>query len=457
MNRRIKAFKRIIALGLACSMLSSVNVGAVTYRQLEEQKQEAEREKRNAESNLSSVQESIDSIEDEAAALEEEIAALDDLLFDMILEVNLIQSDIDDKDAEIIQTQAEYDLAVEQVNKQQEAMNKRIKYMYEKGNRTYMELLLESKSMAEAVNKVEYTEKLYKYDRVMLENFQLAKQEVADKGAQLQIERTELEEIEEDLKIQEASLNALIEEKQATVENFQDQLANAKAKAASYEKQIKDQSDKLKQINAQEQAKLAEEARKKAEAEAKKKAEEAAKKKLAEDEANKKLAEELAKATNSNNASTTTDNITTEETGAAQTDKVEEVKPQEETAPAKGTSVTATGSGLGTDIANYGLQFVGNPYVAGGTSLTNGADCSGFTQAVYSHFGISIPRSSYSQSEGGTPIEYSNIQAGDIIYYGGHVAIYIGNNQIVHASTAATGIKVSNAFYRSIITIRRYY
>lgn len=456
MNRRIKAFKRIIALGLACSMLSSVNVGAVTYRQLEEQKQEAEREKRNAESNLSSVQESIDSIEDEAAALEEEIAALDDLLFDMILEVNLIQSDIDDKDAEIIKTQAEYDLAVEQVNKQQEAMNKRIKYMYEKGNRTYMELLLESKSMAEAVNKVEYTEKLYKYDRVMLENFQLAKQEVADKGAQLQIERTELEEIEEDLKIQEASLNALIEEKQATVENFQDQLANAKAKAASYEKQIKDQSDKLKQINAQEQAKLAEEARKKAEAEAKKKAEEAAKKKLAEDEANKKLAEELAKATNSNNASTTTD-ITTEVTGDVQTETVEEVKPQEEAAPAKSPSVTATGSGLGTDIANYGLQFVGNPYVAGGTSLTNGADCSGFTQAVYSHFGISIPRSSYSQSEGGTPVEYSNIQAGDIIYYGGHVAIYIGNNQIVHASTAATGIKVSNAFYRSIITIRRYY
>ncbi|MBR1451143.1 MAG: C40 family peptidase, partial [Lachnospiraceae bacterium] len=122
-----------------------------------------------------------------------------------------------------------------------------------------------------------------------------------------------------------------------------------------------------------------------------------------------------------------------------------------------GTSVRASGSGTGADIANYALQFVGCPYVAGGTSLTNGCDCSGFTQGVYSHFGISIPRSSYAQSAGGDEVSFDQAQAGDIIYYGGHVGIYIGNNMIVHASTAATGIKISSAFYRSIITIRRYY
>ena len=76
---------------------------------------------------------------------------------------------------------------------------------------------------------------------------------------------------------------------------------------------------------------------------------------------------------------------------------------------------------------------------------------------MYSHFGIGIPRSSYAQSAGGTEVSYDEAQAGDIIYYGGHVGIYIGNNQIVHASTVATGIKISSAFYRSIITVRRYY
>lgn len=303
--------------------------------------------------------------------------------------------------------------------------------------------------MAEAVNKVEYTEKLYEYDRIMLEKYQMAKQDVAAKELQLQNELSELEEAEEDLVTQEAQLNALIEEKQATVENFSTQLANAKSKAANYEKQIREQSDKLKQISVAEQAKIAEEAKKKAEEEAKKKAEAAAKKKLAEDEANKKLAEEMKNAVSvgdGTDSKTDADGATQEATPT----------PTPTPAPSK-PAATATGSGIGTDIANYGLQFVGNPYVAGGTSLTNGCDCSGFTQSVYAHFGISIPRSSYSQSEGGVAVDYGNIQAGDILYYGGHVAIYIGNDQIVHASTAATGIKVSSAFYRSIITIRRYY
>ena len=93
--------------------------------------------------------------------------------------------------------------------------------------------------------------------------------------------------------------------------------------------------------------------------------------------------------------------------------------------------------------------------MAGGTSLTNGADCSGFVMSVYQHFGISLPRSSYSQSTVGKGVSYSEAQPGDVIYYGGHVGIYIGNGQIVHASTERTGIKITSATYRSIITVRR--
>ena len=123
-----------------------------------------------------------------------------------------------------------------------------------------------------------------------------------------------------------------------------------------------------------------------------------------------------------------------------------------------GAVYSASGSGLGSQVANYGLQFVGNPYVYGGTSLTNGTDCSGFTMGVYRNFGVSLPHSSGAQRSCGYAVgSLAEAQPGDLICYSGHVAIYIGNGQIVHASTAKTGIKVSNASYRSILAIRRIF
>ncbi|OLR62956.1 hypothetical protein BHF69_09845 [Anaerostipes sp. 992a] len=110
----------------------------------------------------------------------------------------------------------------------------------------------------------------------------------------------------------------------------------------------------------------------------------------------------------------------------------------------------------GTDVANYAKRFVGNPYVYGGSSLTKGTDCSGFTMSVYKHFGYSLPHSSSGQASKGTKVSWSNKKPGDLICYYGHVAIYIGNNKIVHASNEKTGIKISNnAGYRKVRCVRR--
>ncbi len=121
------------------------------------------------------------------------------------------------------------------------------------------------------------------------------------------------------------------------------------------------------------------------------------------------------------------------------------------------TSSTSTSTSKGKQVVAYAKKFVGNPYRYGGTSLTKGADCSGFTQSVYKKFGISLPRTSGEQRSVGKKVSsLKKAKAGDLICYYGHVAIYMGNNKIVHASSKKTGIKIStNASYRAIASIRR--
>jgi len=111
----------------------------------------------------------------------------------------------------------------------------------------------------------------------------------------------------------------------------------------------------------------------------------------------------------------------------------------------------------GQEIVNYAKQFIGNPYVYGGTSLTRGTDCSGFVMGVYKHFGVNLPRTSYSMRSVGRAVSYSDIQVGDIVCYSGHVGIYAGNGKIVNAINEQKGINFSNATYRKIITIRRIF
>ncbi|MCC8103353.1 MAG: C40 family peptidase [Clostridiales bacterium] len=155
-------------------------------------------------------------------------------------------------------------------------------------------------------------------------------------------------------------------------------------------------------------------------------------------------------------------------TEAAQTEAVQTEAPQTEAAETTSTEAsttttsTSSSSSTGQSIANYAVQFVGNPYVYGGTSLTNGADCSGFTQSVFANFGISIPRTAAAQASSGTAVSLSDIQAGDLLFYSdgsgiSHVALYIGNGQVVHASTSSTGIIISSYNYRTPVCARRYW
>lgn len=142
---------------------------------------------------------------------------------------------------------------------------------------------------------------------------------------------------------------------------------------------------------------------------------------------------------------------------ASQSSSSQNTNTTSNTAPATSYSV-GSGSAEGVAVAEYALQFVGNPYVWGGTSLTKGADCSGFVMSVYANFGVSLPHSSAADRSQGYAVDgLQNAQPGDLICYSGHVALYIGNGQIVHASNKKTGIIVSNADYRKILAIRRIF
>lgn len=124
-------------------------------------------------------------------------------------------------------------------------------------------------------------------------------------------------------------------------------------------------------------------------------------------------------------------------------------------AAAKAEEEASAKAGTGQAIVDYACQFIGNPYVWGGTSLTNGADCSGFVQSVFAHFGISLPRTTWDMENVGTPVSYDQAIPGDIILYDGHVGIYMGNGQIVNAINSSRGIGILPATYTSIITVRR--
>lgn len=391
----------ILAIILSFSVVEPIS--ATTISELQEDVKKNREQLKNAEKQVSEAQEAQEGVG-------EEIDELDAELVSLITDINLIEDAISQKEEEIAATQVDYDAAVAEKDEQYAAMKIRIQFMYEKGDSSYLNMFFGAANMGDMVNKAKYVEDIYNYDRKLLAEYEATVQRVQELWDTLEEDKSELETSRTELKEGQTYMEELLAKKKTEYENYSVMLTKAKQEAATYTARIKQETAQIRKLEEEERKRREEEERKRKE----------------EEERRKKEQEEQEGGSESSGDS-----------------KQETPKP------------VSSGGGKGQDIANYACKFVGNPYVAGGTSLTNGADCSGFVMSVYKNFGISLPRSSYSQSTVGRGVSYSEAKPGDIIYYGGHVGIYIGNGQIVHASTQRTGIKITSATYRNIITVRR--
>ena len=402
------------------------------------------KEQQKTQNNLNSVNQQITAIQSNQAQVQEELDQLNDQLVDILTSIDICQDEIAVKEKEIEQAKIDYEDARKKEEDQYASMKKRIQFMYEQGDSAYLQVLLESQNYADMVNKADYIESLYEYDKQLLAGYVESKNQVAELKGRLEDEEADLEASNYELQQEEAALQTLVDEQKKTVADFDAQLASAKKKAASYKQQLEDQTAQIKKLEE--------------EAAAKKKKEEEARKKQEQERKQQQQANQTQTIDTGNGAQQTTgddpaqvdtgDDAQTTDPGTVDTGKGTDSMNA-------GAGAVTGGSGVGQQAANYACNFVGNPYKFGGTSLTNGTDCSGFTQAVYAHFGISLPRDSYSQRSCGTEVSYANAQPGDIICYAGHVALYLGNGQIVHASTERTGITYGYATYRTILSVRR--
>ena len=354
---------------------------------------------------INNINSKIDNLTDEQALVEEMIDDLNAEIINTMTSIGMKEDEIAEKETELAnkqveidKTEEEYLAAKEREEKQYSDMLIRIRYMYENGNETYLGLFFQGGGLADMLNRMDYIEKIYEYDRAKLEEFEQTKNQVHDLWDLLVVEKDNLEAdrlvLEEDKKAleeQKSELDVMLAQKKKESQNYEAEINRAKQEASVAKKLLQQEQQQLKLLQAQQN-----------------------------------------QGNNSNAANQTY-------TSTSYTSTVD----------------NAGGSELGKKIAKYALQYVGNPYVAGGTSLTTGADCSGFTFRVYSDFGYSLPRTSFEQRSAGTGVDYSNAEPGDLICYSGHVALYIGGGKIVHASTVKTGIKVSNANYRPILAVRR--
>lgn len=457
--------KRILCLtlGLMLTISQAVPAGAAS------RKDQLKQDKAAAQSQLAAQESKINNLEDQKQTLSAEIDQLDSDLVNIMVEIEILDGELSDKEAQIEQTKADLAVAEENKQKQYEAMKKRIQYLYEKGgDDAWAQMLFQASDFTSLLNHAEYVQQMYDSDRNSLEEFKETVQQVKDLGDQLDSEKAELEEMNQEYQNRQVSMQTQLEEKKATSSDYDAQIAQAQNQATQYTELIRQQNAEIQKIE-EEEKKAAEEAARKAAEEAAKKAaaEEAAKK--AQEEANKKAADEAAKkaAEASKKSSSTSGSNTAASSGSSTSSKNNTSGSSSSAATSKDNGSSSSGSSgssgssvsynpTGQSVVNYACQFVGNPYVWGGTSLTNGADCSGFIMSIYAKFGVSLPHSSGAMAGCGRGVSYSEAMPGDIICYAGHVAIYMGGGQIVHASNAKDGIKISgNAAYRPIVAVRR--
>ncbi len=360
--RKIKLFQAFICISLCLALLISSSTTTHAVR-------------------------SISEIQKEQDSLQDEIDQLDSELYSLVSQVTELEQAISSTEAEIESTQEQLQEAQVACDEQYASMKVRIQYMYEKEDTSVFQMLLESGSITDFLNKVEYVNGVYEYDRQKLEQFQATQAEIEELAQALQDEMTSLESSKSELVTQEAALDNMISQKQGELDDLDAELKEAR------------------EIAAREAALRAAQA--------------------AQSQAN----------------------VATTVSGASSKYNV-----TGDLNPGKTTGIS------GSDVVAYANQFVGNPYVWGGTSLTEGADCSGFVMQVFANFGISwgTRMTSGSFRSVGSEVSYDYMQPGDIICYAGHVAIYQGGGTIVEAQSTAAGItnnRVANC--HPIICIRR--
>ena len=401
--------KRLLATVLAAVMIISGTqiAGATSLSQARSQKNQAQ-------NKLDSVNSQIADIESQQSSLQSEIDKVDSDLVDVLVSLDLISDQIDQKKVELAQAESDLAAAKEKEAEQYDAMKNRIRYMYENGDSSFQDAFVGAQSFADVLNKVENFSKVYDYDRNLLVEYQNTKTEVANLVTQVEEEKKDLEENQATYQEQQKNLEEMKAQKSSQMSDFENQLAQAQSLAAQYKQTVAEQ--------------------------------------------NAIIAQKLAEAQTVKTSTAGVSNVANNNSSSSSKSESKKSSDSDSESSSSDSSSSSSGSGSGSAVASYGCQFVGNPYVWGGESLTNGADCSGFVKSVYGHFGVSLPHSSGALTGVGRAVSTSDMQPGDIVCYSGHVAIYIGGGQIVHASSPSTGIKIGPVNYgKSIIAVRRIF
>ena len=495
--------KRIVCLTLALIM-SAAQVVSVSASREDELREEQAITSQQLDATYSRMNE----LANAKAQLESEISELDSSLVSVMVSIDTLKGDIDNKEVDIIRTKQDLAKAQKARDKQYENMKKRIQCLYEQGGDTaWFQMMLNSEDLSELLTRAENTQQMYEQDRKNLDKYVNTINEVNNLKTQYESDKAELEEMKSSYEEQSYVLQNQIDEKKATSADYANEIEYAQYQATQYANLLAEQTAEIQRLEAERIA-AEEEARRQAEAEAARQAAEEAAAAEAAAQAEEAESEEADDYEESGDYEETEnydveydedgnpieesdetvdtdsyddesydesdgDNVTYDEDGdpvyntdssdveydeygnvidSDNTVSVDDYESQQSSS----SDTSSSYSGSGSSVVDYATQFVGNPYVWGGTSLTNGADCSGFVQSVYANFGVSLPRTSYEQQNAGTEVSYADAQPGDLICYGGHVAIYMGNGQIVHASNSVDGIKISdNAAYRTIVSVRR--
>ena len=429
-GRQRKAILILAVLVLAVQAPLPGRASPVT--RAEQERRRAEEEKSRAESEAQQLEEKLGQSRQKEQALEEELVRL-------LALKDILESDMEELKTQIQRADRDYRQAEEKRQRQYDILKKRIQFLYEEGDITYLDILLKAKNIGDVVSQTEYFRQLYEYDQEIIQRYEKLKQEAAGKKELLEEKQSQLEVMEEENESQQKELEGFIAARQKESSGFALELEAAQARAAQAAGEVIRKTEEIRILRArQEEERIRQE-----------------KERIRQEQ--ERVRQEQESAGQESGAAGREPGGAGREPGGAGQESGGAGTAQDSAGTAGGRSVKSIGgTEFGRNVADYALQFVGNPYVYGGTSLTGGTDCSGYTQSVYRHFGISIPRTSGEQAGFGREIPYEDMEPGDLVCYSGHVAMYIGGGRIVHASSRKEGIKVSNdPAYRTIVSIRR--